>query len=62
MLAEWERQHPGRLETIANSLRNVVTSHLADPKVFPFDQLELRRLMTGAGVEIEADDLAALAE
>lgn len=62
MLAEWERQHPGRLETIANSLRNVVTSHLADPKVFPFDQLELRRLMHGAGVDIEADDLAALAE
>ena len=62
MLAEWERQHPGRLETIANSLRNVVTSHLADPKVFPFDQLELRRLMNGAGVDVEADDLAALAE
>jgi len=62
MLAEWERQHPGRLETIANSLRNVVTSHLADPKVFPFDQLELRRLMHGAGVDLEADDLAALAE
>jgi tRNA 2-thiocytidine biosynthesis protein TtcA len=62
MLTEWERQHPGRLETIANSLRNVVTSHLADPKVFPFDQLELRRLMNGAGVDVEADDLAALAE
>ncbi len=62
MLTEWERQHPGRLETIANSLRHVVTSHLADPKVFPFDQLELRRLMNGAGVDVEADDLAALAE
>lgn len=62
MLAEWERQHPGRLETIANSLRNVVTSHLADTQAFAFDQLELRRLMQGAGVDLEADDLAALAE
>ncbi|HEY4647397.1 MAG TPA: tRNA 2-thiocytidine(32) synthetase TtcA [Steroidobacteraceae bacterium] len=62
MLAEWERRHPGRLEAIANSLRNVVTSHLADPDVFPFDQLELRRLMSGASAADEADERAAVAE
>jgi tRNA 2-thiocytidine biosynthesis protein TtcA len=30
MLREWEKQHPGRVETIFNSLGNVVTTHLLD--------------------------------
>jgi tRNA 2-thiocytidine biosynthesis protein TtcA len=62
MLAEWERHHPGRMETIANSLRNVVTSHLADPGVFRFDQLELRRLMSSATAAEVADARTAFAE
>ena len=61
MLAEWERRHPGRLESIATSLRNVVPSHLADPEAFAFDQLELRRLMRGAE-SAAADEWTALAE
>jgi len=39
MLAEWERQHPGRVEAIATSLQNVVVSHLADPQAFDFAAL-----------------------
>ena len=61
MLAEWERRHPGRLESIASSLRNVVTSHLADTSAFAFDQLELRRLMRGAE-DAATDEWTALAE
>jgi tRNA 2-thiocytidine biosynthesis protein TtcA len=30
MLREWEKQHPGRLETMFSALQNVVPSHLAD--------------------------------
>jgi tRNA 2-thiocytidine biosynthesis protein TtcA len=30
MLREWEKQHPGRMETIFNALSNVVTTHLLD--------------------------------
>jgi tRNA 2-thiocytidine biosynthesis protein TtcA len=30
MLHEWERSHPGRVETIFNALGNVVTTHLLD--------------------------------
>jgi tRNA 2-thiocytidine biosynthesis protein TtcA len=30
MLREWERQHPGRVETIFNALGNVVPTHLLD--------------------------------
>jgi tRNA 2-thiocytidine biosynthesis protein TtcA len=36
MLQEWEREQPGRIETIFSSLRNVVPSHLADPAAFDF--------------------------
>src|SRR5918995_2009339 len=36
MLREWEQQHPGRTESIFSSLRNVVPSHLADPRVADF--------------------------
>ncbi|HEX4970574.1 MAG TPA: tRNA 2-thiocytidine(32) synthetase TtcA [Steroidobacteraceae bacterium] len=32
MLREWEQQYPGRTESIFSSLRNVVASHLADPR------------------------------
>ncbi|HEY0683949.1 MAG TPA: tRNA 2-thiocytidine(32) synthetase TtcA [Steroidobacter sp.] len=38
MLREWERQYPGRTESIFSSLRNVVPSHLADPASFDFNK------------------------
>jgi tRNA 2-thiocytidine biosynthesis protein TtcA len=36
MLREWEQQYPGRTESIFSSLRNVVGSHLADPRAADF--------------------------
>ena len=30
LLREWEKQHPGRVETIFNALGNIVTTHLLD--------------------------------
>jgi tRNA 2-thiocytidine biosynthesis protein TtcA len=39
MLAEWEKRHPGRVETIFRSLQNVSGSHLLDPKLFDFGAL-----------------------
>ena len=36
MLREWERQYPGRTESIFSSLCNVVPSHLADTQAFDF--------------------------
>ena len=38
MLAEWERQYPGRTESIFSALRNVETAHLADPAAFRFSR------------------------
>ena len=36
MLREWEQRYPGRTESIFSSLRNVVASHLADPRAADF--------------------------
>jgi tRNA 2-thiocytidine biosynthesis protein TtcA len=43
MLADWEREFPGRTEAIFSSLRNVEPEHLADPRRFDFAGLEARR-------------------
>jgi tRNA 2-thiocytidine biosynthesis protein TtcA len=40
MLANWEREHPGRVDAIFTALCNVETSHLADPRAFDFAALE----------------------
>jgi len=39
MLAEWERDDPGRTERLFRSLQNVVPSHLADTALFDFKAL-----------------------
>jgi tRNA 2-thiocytidine biosynthesis protein TtcA len=40
MLNNWERQHPGRVETIFTALQNIAPSQLADRKLFDFLNLE----------------------
>jgi tRNA 2-thiocytidine biosynthesis protein TtcA len=40
MLADWERQYPGRTASIFSALRNVELAHLADPRRFDFAGLE----------------------
>ena len=39
MLRDWERQYPGRTETIFRAIRNVAPSQLADPELFDFHSL-----------------------
>ncbi len=41
MLADWEREYPGRTESIFSALCNVEASHLADPRLFDFASLAL---------------------
>ena len=40
MLAQWQLDHPGRVESIFSSICSVSASHLADPKLFDFAGLE----------------------
>src|SRR2546423_9750211 len=44
MLADWERDFPGRTEAIFSSLRNVELEHLADTRKFDFAGLDARRV------------------
>ena len=39
LLRDWEKKHPGRLDTIFNALGNVAPSHLMDRALFDFDKL-----------------------
>ena len=40
MLAEWERQYPGRTESIFRSIRNISPSQLGDRELFDFTSLK----------------------
>ena len=44
MLADWEREFPGRTETIFSAMRNVSLAQLADPAAFDFAGLDALRL------------------
>jgi tRNA 2-thiocytidine biosynthesis protein TtcA len=41
MLQGWEKQYPGRTETIFRSIRNVAPSQLADGELFDFKSLQV---------------------
>jgi tRNA 2-thiocytidine biosynthesis protein TtcA len=41
MLQGWEKQYPGRTETIFRSIRNVAPSQLADAELFDFKSLQV---------------------
>ncbi|MGK2914609.1 MAG: tRNA 2-thiocytidine(32) synthetase TtcA [Porticoccaceae bacterium] len=43
MLQAWEREQPGRIETIFSAICNVAPSQLADTALFDFANLQLRR-------------------
>jgi tRNA 2-thiocytidine biosynthesis protein TtcA len=51
MLREWERLYPGRIESIATALQNVVPSHLADGMLYDFKTLQ-------SGMQLAGGDLA----
>ena len=43
MLMDWERQYPGRIDSIFNALKDVSPSQLADTDLFDFKGLKLKR-------------------
>jgi tRNA 2-thiocytidine biosynthesis protein TtcA len=49
MLRQWERKHPARVETLFNSLCNVVPSHLLDRRLFDFAGLKATGVPAPAG-------------
>ncbi len=59
MLADWERDFPGRTEAIFSALRHVELEHLADTRKFDFAGLEAQRVpqMTEREEDTLADQL-----
>jgi tRNA 2-thiocytidine biosynthesis protein TtcA len=57
MLADWEREYPGRTETIFRSIRNVSPSQLADDRLFDFANL---RIETDRDLHVPAIQLVNL--
>jgi tRNA 2-thiocytidine biosynthesis protein TtcA len=58
MLAEWEREFPGRTETIFSALRNVSLAHLADAAAYDFaalDELRARAVASGGAADPDAE-------
>jgi len=49
MLRDWERQHPGRVDTMFTALQNIVPSHLADGTQYDFKGLTLTGVASDDG-------------
>ncbi len=53
MLAQWDRESPGRVRNIARAMANVVPSHLADADLFDFAGLERTGVFAHARVPLK---------
>src|SRR5690554_3252694 len=40
LLNQWDRQFPGRIESMFSALQNIVPSHLADPNLYDFKGIQ----------------------
>ena len=49
MLREWDKQFPGRAESIFTAMQNVVPSHLADHQLFNFKDVDLNSGVINGG-------------
>lgn len=49
MLQQWDRQFPGRIETMFSAIQNVVPSHLADTDLFDFSGLHFGQKLKHGG-------------
>ncbi|WP_037585900.1 tRNA 2-thiocytidine(32) synthetase TtcA [Stenoxybacter acetivorans] len=49
MLQEWDKQFPGRVETMFTALQNVIPSHLADTDLFDFADLQRGQTLPHGG-------------
>jgi tRNA 2-thiocytidine biosynthesis protein TtcA len=54
MLADWEREFPGRTESIFSAIRNIEPAHLADPEHFDFAGLDALRAVFAPVARMES--------
>ncbi|CCQ12139.1 tRNA(Cytosine32)-2-thiocytidine synthetase [Pseudoalteromonas luteoviolacea B = ATCC 29581] len=56
MLNDWNKSHPGRIESIFTAMQNVVPSHLADTELFGFKQLDKTHVIDGGDIALDKPD------
>jgi tRNA 2-thiocytidine biosynthesis protein TtcA len=62
MLRQWEKEFPGRVETIFNSLQRVTPSHLLDRKLFDFSAVAAQGVVAEDGDKaFDAEDFSSIA-
>lgn len=55
MLQKWDKQYPGRIETMFSALQNVTASHLCDPALFDFKSIKRGVQLNGIEGDIAFD-------
>ncbi len=62
MLNGWDKQFPGRIETMFSAMQNVVPSHLADFKLFDFKQINRDSgVINGGDIGFDKEEMPILA-
>ncbi|MEI6028206.1 MAG: tRNA 2-thiocytidine(32) synthetase TtcA [Betaproteobacteria bacterium] len=56
MIHEWERQYPGRIDSMFSAMGNIVPSHLMDRKLYPFETLHATGVADRQGDRAFDDD------
>ena len=59
MLNGWARDYPGRIESLATALQNVVPSHLADQRLFDFQGLTRDTVVSEGDTAFDPPELPA---
>ncbi|QLB19346.1 tRNA 2-thiocytidine(32) synthetase TtcA [Mannheimia granulomatis] len=57
MLNTWDRQYPGRLETMFSALQDIVPSHLCDPNLFDFKGIKHGQMIDGVEGDTAFDNI-----
>lgn len=57
MLQSWAREFPGRIESLATALQNVVPSHLADQKLFDFVNVDQNTKLDEGDIAFDREPL-----
>lgn len=55
MLQKWDRQYPGRIETMFSAIQNVVPSHLCDANLFDFKGIKHGQPIAGIDADLAFD-------
>lgn len=56
MLGDWERQYPGRSQTIFTAMQNIVPSHLLDSNQFDFKHIQMDSSITDGDIVFDTDN------